>query len=143
MSIQRRKRIYGKRRRKSPFRGTPPDNYYEWDYYEKAKPGDYCPPQPKSMTDAEYKKYCSMKEFKMPDFTTFNEPKETTTSLDKTIKVKELTNLKPVTGTPPIVGPMGVKVLGKIAENIDLEKELSNAWKSWMSGFTFRGRGND
>ena len=142
MSIQRRKRIYGKRRRrKSPFRGKPPENYYESDYFETAKKGDYCPPQPKSMTDAEYSRYCELKGFKKPDFTTFDKPNENTTSLDTTV---EFTDYKPVGGSPSFLpGPRTLKALKLINDKIDIGKELSNAWKQWMSGGTFRGRGND
>ena len=140
--MSRRKKIHGHRRRKSPFRGDIPDNYYESDYFETAKKGDYCPPQPKSMTDAEYSRYCELKGFKKPDFTTFNEPKKTSITDSHKLKTKEL-KTSVVTGTPPIVGPRTLKFIAELSKQIDLERQISEAYKQWTTGFTHSGRGND
>jgi hypothetical protein len=133
MSIQRRKRIYGKRRRKSAFRQDTSiiDCDDRLDYLKNRK---YC-------DNLEYQRRKNRYEGK--DYKTDEEIKASNknVTLDTTVEYK---NIKPVGGAPSFLpGPKTLKALKIIDEQFDIKKEIGNAWRQWMSGGTFRGRGND
>jgi hypothetical protein len=131
--MSRRKKIHGHRRRKSSFRKDDPidksiiDCDDRLDYLKNRK---YC-------DNLEYQRRKNRYEGK--DYKTDDEiaASNKNVTLDKTADFKTSV----VTGTPPVVGPRTLKFMAELSKRIDLEGQLSEAYKQWTSGFTHSGRG--